>query len=695
MTRTFNVIPFNGIHTDSLGHYLAGLGLLAAVSQRWPSVRGCWRDGRFLLLTEGGIDAEPIRKFLLKEWNATTYERWWSAAQKADTKAKSSVKLWQERNRRSLAEVRLLDAHVVGFGRNRFNPVLGTGGNIGKRDLAKAWKDASKLLAKSDERSEWLEAALTGAASKSMPDLAGGGTWFVFANKTFNSGQDWYREGQLSPWSLLLAMEGAFLLVGGVGRRLGSRARPYAVFPFIAEASQPETDGEIGMSRAEFWAPLWSQPATFLEVQSLLQRGLAKLGGRAAQAPHEFAVAALSAGVDSGVSEFARYDLRQTTSSQVYEAIPRERIQVTVTGSEGLRDASRATASSLLATFIKSGWLDRLPYEPRDSKQKGKFVGLRGPIEAAIIRIGERPDDAERWQHLLLRLAAAQAKIDRSKVLRERCIAIPPLSPAWFEMAWGNPTLEIEATGAIASLGWRSQSKDTNLPLSANIFGIEPKCRAGHWGTDLPKVRPARAVWGSGHPLQLLLDVGQRRLIDGNCDLTTPFVGTRCCRIDVVNRLLRNDGSLDLEMVTRWIPALSLIDWSRNVRTIAPAMSDDRHFQVADGTALLHALVRPLFHCDASHNVKLWDGSELFRRDQLPKGTLLRRLFHLLQFNAIDEAIQLLRDRYLATGRGIVEPPLGMKANGSLIAAVLLIPINHSDVAIGLQRWLQPSKSNR
>ena len=177
-----------------------------------------------------------------------------------------------------------MDAHVVRMTRNCFNPVFGTGGNVGKRNFAEAWKNSVKLLSK-PEKAGWLDATLAGQADRGMPDLRGGGTWFVFANKTFNSGQGWYREGQLSPWSFLLSMEGAFLLVGGVNRRLGSGSRPYAVFPFVSEPSQPETDGEIGLARAEFWAPIWNNPATLGEVKMLLHRGLARLGGRAAQAP--------------------------------------------------------------------------------------------------------------------------------------------------------------------------------------------------------------------------------------------------------------------------------------------------------------------------------------------------------------------------------------------------------------------------
>ena len=96
-------------------------------------------------------------------------------------------------------------------------------------------------------------------------------------------------------------MEGALLVRGASSRRLGHRTRPYAVFPFISQSLQPETESEVGQKAAgEFWAPLWDNPATFGEVRALFQRGLARLGGRAAIAPHEFAVAALARGTDAG-----------------------------------------------------------------------------------------------------------------------------------------------------------------------------------------------------------------------------------------------------------------------------------------------------------------------------------------------------------------------------------------------------------
>lgn len=695
MNRVLRAFPCDGINTDSLGHYLAGLGLLVATAQRWPTIRACWHCNRFVLLSDRIGDISEIKQYLLSAWKPPTYVRWWSTAQKADTKAKMSTNLWKIRNSRSTDEVRFLDAHIVGMGRNCFNPVLGTGGNVGKRDLAKVWKDAVSLL-EEPEREGWLEGTLTGQADWAMPGLSGVGTWFVYANKTFNSGQRWHREGQLSPWSFLFSMEGAFLLNGGINRQLGSRSRPYAVFPFVCEPSQPETDGEIGLARAEFWTPLWRNPATLREVEALLRRGLARVGDRAARSPHEFAAAALAAGVDAGVAEFAPYELRQTTSSQVFEAIPRQHVSAEPdpeTGSQP-RNGSRAIGSRLLLAIIESGWIDRLP---RVSKQKRKHVGLRGRVEKAILHIGTTPNDSARWRQLLITLANANTRIDRNKSLRETCTALRPLNFAWFDLAFPSADCisdEIEMARAIASIGWPCDVKTGDLPLLANIFGVEVALKGLDVTVHLPKIRTSHAVWGNGTPLQLLLNVAYRRLIDADKPESRPLAASCFCSADAVHRLLTNDSRLDLEEVIHWVPALSLIDWSRRSH-LGTVRERNVQFSVAlDGTVLLQALARPLFH---GRRLTIWNDETKEQEPLFPQGVeptagLLRRVFNLLRFNSLDEAIQVLRNRYLAAGHNIVTPPQGFAANGELVAASLVIPISDQSVVSGLYRWLQPSK---
>jgi CRISPR-associated protein Csx17 len=670
MSDEFRVIYFEGIRPDSLGNYLAGLGLLSALSRKWRGIRGTWRNGCFAMVDDG-IMRDQIEKYLLENWRPTPYERWWTEKQKADTKAKVDQGIWRARSQETISKVRLLDAHIVGVGRNQFNPVLGTGGNIGKRDLAKVYEKALKLVEPSDQPEVigWLRATLYGELDSPLPELTSAGTWFVYANKTFNSGQSWYREGQISPWSFLLALEGAMMLVGGVGRRLGANARSYAVFPFISDIPSPVSEGEVGLVKAEFWAPLWKHPATLSEVRALLERGLARIGQRTAKSPHEFAIAARSAGVDAGVTEFVRFVLRQTTSPQIYEAVPGERIQV---------GSADSIESQLIAPLLP--WLDRLPYEPRDSKQKGNFKGLRGPIEQAIIRIAEQPNDSERWQKILSLLADAQSRIDRNKDLRERCRAVPYLDPAWVEKAWPSPPVEIHVACAIASVGAGSE-----MPILVNIYGAElDKKKNPMFRGDR---RPQRAIWHKGDVVRLLADVIERRLIDADSESTLPLIARRFCSADVVGAFL--SGALDFDTIGNWIPPLSLINWSEWQPPQAQVKSSASLFP-RDGAYLLQALFRPLFY----PNQLQLDGSILFPDHLRPRAATARRLLNLIRQGEWDEAVQLARSRYLAAGRSIVIPSTIIGVDNERIAASLLIPMRRSEVASGLSRWLQPHKTN-
>ena len=114
-------------------------------------------------------------------------------------------------------------------------------------------------------------------------------SWFSEGNKLFNSGQSPAREGQISPWSMVLACEGVDLFAGGVSRRLGTRARSLGAFPFVIGPAAPTGSGEAGRDRGEVWAPLWTRPAVLAEVQAIFSRGRAEVGSKCAVTPAAFA----------------------------------------------------------------------------------------------------------------------------------------------------------------------------------------------------------------------------------------------------------------------------------------------------------------------------------------------------------------------------------------------------------------------
>jgi CRISPR-associated protein Csx17 len=671
MSPPLRIIPFLGIHTDSLGHYLMGLGLLRAVSAHWPTTLAVWREGVFHLVA--GFTQEVAIDFLLREWKPTPYERWWAAGQKVDTKAKTGRHVAELRSSAAIPAQRAADATLVGVGRNQFNPLFGTGGNVGKRDLASAWKEAHLL--RSDEASiAWLRSSLFGEESTEVPPFRNAGTWFVQDNKTFNSGLEWYREGSLSPWSFLLAMEGALLIRGGSGRRLGARARPYAVFPFVSQALSPAGNEEVGQKlKGEFWAPMWEQPMLLAEVRALFQRGLARLGGRAATAPHEFAAAALAAGADAGVTQFARFELRQTTSAQVYEALPRGVFPV---GGRPL--ACQIQPAELLMEFLGQRWFDALPYEPASRESKLKFRGLRGPLERLILSVGHEPENPDAWRALLLRLAQTQASIDRNLELRKACRALPPLSVDWLARLFPDglpPALRI-AVG-LAALGGQNET-----PTAVNIFGIE-----GQRGRrQFVRVgRPRRVVWHEGEPLAALLDLVQRRLTDARTGKLEAFGSRQTIAMSDVANWLTDAAKLS-EETGRWLPALGLLDWSRHASVMphAPAAHPP------GPELLLWAFFKPFF----SPAGAALRGRGFFRPGREAKPAFARELFNLLRHGAVAEAISLAAAGYHAESLSPALPAAPDSFDARAMAVALALPVTPLSLGRLVERWLEPSKKN-
>jgi CRISPR-associated protein Csx17 len=656
-------IRCRGIRPDNLGGYLAGLGLLSVMAEKWPGVRGCWRDGSFVLLVSN-MDEAQVEK-LLMSWEPRVYKRWWTSHQKVDTKAKSDRSVWLARNNASDDEVQLLDSHIVGAGRNYFNPVLGTGGNIGKRDLARVYDESRSQIkkAKKNEAHEWLRTTLYGEPS-GAPEIRGAGTWFVFANKSFNSGQDWYREGQISPWSFLLAIEGARLLAGGASRRFSS-ARRFAVFPFVSISAAAESRQDAKSGRAEFWAPLWEQPAMITAVRALFARGQARIKDRAATAAYEFTLAAKAAGVDAGVTEFVRFELRQTTSAQTYEAVPRERIVVSEAAGPGIEALAKLT-----------DWVNRLP---RDAPNDDRFYGIRGPIERLLIRLAADPEDAAHWRSLLLAIADAQEQIDRNRMLREQCIAVPLLEQAVFERAWGEGTAvaEIDIARAIASIGGCNSDERRNQHglLQHNIFGVDRP------GKLFPKQRPRRAVWSDIAPRRSMAGVLARRLLDAApLGERLPLCAEILCPDVLVHAFV--DGVMDEGEIGRWIRALSLIEWKRSGGVIRAERS-----VVRSGGASIHALFQPMFHPE-----DLFSSKGSANRLRL---NAARQVLTLIRQNSWEQAIAIAKRQYLMRGIGIVEPT-AVEFDGERIAAALLIPMRAREARDNFNKiWRQLDRDHK
>ena len=185
------VVPLNGLSADSLGVYLASLGLFSLVARKWPRVRAVWRNASFCLVG-GPPTLEQTIEFVseIGKTNCwTPYDRPWDKDKKADVAKKTSMQT--ARWRALEAEERLLPAfgaHLALDGRVRMNPLLGTGGNAGKRDFAKGWKDAIQVIQMPTRKQgrevldNDLKAFLVGGTCTYLSSFQAG-SWFGVANK--------------------------------------------------------------------------------------------------------------------------------------------------------------------------------------------------------------------------------------------------------------------------------------------------------------------------------------------------------------------------------------------------------------------------------------------------------------------------------------------------------------------------------
>lgn len=707
------VLALPGLSPDSLGNYLASLGLLRVLSRRWPSTRIAWRDG--VLQVVGGPPTleelldELMRLASNREW--TQYDRAWSDVQKKATKAKSGtpLALWQAEARED--QLPLFVAHAVPHARVSFNPLLGSGGNAGRRDFAAGWRKAVDALAvapapakgrgrkeveanassaaTSNERRNALEALLLGRPVTWMVEKLAAGSWFSAATKLYNSGQSPAREGQISPWAMVLASEGLAFFAGGASRRLGARsARAVGAFPFVTQPIAASAEKEADRLLGEIWAPLWSRPMSLAETSTLFARGRAELRGRGALTPAAFATAIRARGVDAGVSEFRRFTLGRTTSSNTFEP----RLEARFSLEAGAGPAASSTLERVTSLIEQRGF-------PQDGK---RFVGLRGPIESALLDVAAQPSNPEVGIALLDAVVGALDRIDRNRSFREGEVRWEPLPLEWLPSLFPDEQSGVEARLALSLVS----AFPKTLPFAAFRFGVEwAREQNGKyeydWATqprrfEHSKVAPARWVWGPGELPRVLATVLSRRLLEeARLDATDtkrpygrpPLPATTS---DIRQWLA---GDLDESLFSAWLSRLALFDWRTVPQEVRALIARDDGTRRADGELALFGLFQPLV-----------DQLPLVIQDLSPKDLLskdtgartmesARSLVTLIRSGNLDSAVRLASSRYAMAGARLATFDVSFATHHpDRLAAALLFTISHRDRASLFQRWLRPRR---
>lgn len=700
-----------GLSPDSLGNYLASLGLLRVLSRRWTSTRIAWRD-EVLQVVGGPPTLEALLDELVRiaitqadsevsrrEW--TQYEKDWSDAQKKGTKTKSGVPLalWQAEAQEE--QLPLFAAHAVPHARVSFNPLLGSGGNAGRRDFSAGWRKAVNALAvapqqtkargnsnadasassaaPSDERRNALQALLLGQPVTWMLEKLAAGSWFSAGTKLYNSGQSPAREGQVCPWAMVLASEGLALLAGGASRRLGARsARAVGAFPFITQPIAASTEREADRLRGEIWTPLWTRPMSFAEASTLFSRGRAELHGRGALTPAAFATAIRARGVDAGVSEFRRYTLGRTTSSNTFE--PRLEARFSLAAGVDARRSESSTLGRITALIEQRGF-------PRDGK---RFVGLRGPVESALLDVAAQPSTPQAGIALLDAVVRALDRIDRNGSFREGQVRWVPLPLEWLPSLFVDEQPGVEARLALSLVSAFSLAR----PFATYRFGVEWKYGQTYAHCTHTERPPARWVWGPGELARVLAVVLSRRLLDREADANTPHQRGRAPLAATTAHVQHwLTGDLDESLFSTWLSRLALFDWRRMPQEVRALIAREDGACRADGDMALFGLLQPLIDqrrlviADLSPN-------DLLSEDTGARTTeAARSLVTQVRAGSLDTALRIASSRYAMAGARIATFDASFATHQpERLAAALLFTISDRDRARLFERWLRPRR---
>lgn len=720
------VVALPGLSPDSLGNYLASLGLLRVISRKWQSTRIAWRDD--VLRIVGGpptldelldellrvADTQKDADVSKRQW--TQYDKAWSDAQKRGTKAKTGapLALWQADAQES--QLRFFAAHAVPHARVSFNPLLGSGGNAGHRDFAAGWlkavdalapadetasgrrkkkadtKTGAGLSAHSDERRSALQAFLLGQPDAWMVDKLAAGSWFSEATKLYNSGQSVAREGQISPWAMVMACEGLAFLAGSASRRLGARAaRTVGAFPFVTQSAAPQAAGEAGRILAEVWTPLWTRPMTFAEASTLFSRGRAELRGRGALTPAAFATAIRKRGVDAGISEFRRFTLGRTTSANTFE--PRLEACFSLdTGADATGAAKSRTLERVTALIDTPSFPSATTPKERQRLKEQWSVTIRGRVEAALLDVAAEPHRPEAVIALLDAIVRALDRIDRNRAFREAEVRWEPLPLEWLPTLFADEQPGVEARLALSLVSACTLAR----PFAVYRFGVEwnyGPTYASYTHTQRP---PARWVWGPGVLARVLGAVLARRLLDRETEAGK--TGRGRAPLPATTTQLRTwlMGEIDESLLSAWLSRLALFDWRRvpqELRTLLRLAPDAPGLE---GELVLLGLLQPLVD-QRPLIVRDLSSEDLLSEETGARTTqAARSLVTLLGAGNLEAALRLASSRYAMAGARLAAFDVSFAAyDPDRLVAALLFTIPDRDRAVLFERWLRPRRRSQ
>ena len=588
-------LDLKGCTPEPLMAYLKALGIFRIVAeQRDNEARAFWRNDTFFMSSK--LDREALAQFFLDEYRPTPIVSPWNGGSgfhaKDNSKAMNTIlelespkfQLWnevistsrqilaesgltgKESKERLLAECRArfpdealdwLDAaYVLTADGARYPPLLGTGGNDGRLDFSNNFMQSVALALNLDRRRNGdvitrnqIVAALFNEGSPELARKRSTGFYNPGSVGGANSSAGFNDDSMTNPWDYVLMFEGALLFAGAAARRMSPQSSSKAVFPFTVDNTAAgygtSADSEYGGSaRAEFWAPLWDQPANLKELTHLASEGRAQLGRRQVSNGTNFARAVAGLGTERGVSQFQRYGFLER-NGMAFLAAPLGRFYI-----QDDRDVTQAAN----VLFDLDPWLEGLRRAATGrTAPAGLGTALR-QVEQAIIEFCQRGQPRD-LQNVLLAVGQAERWLAASS-LRSGQYPVRPLnflSRRWLRHA-DDRTAEFRLARAVASiLPGQQDGQGQSGRIRENLERVDARQRT-EWKDDSTSF-----VWNAGEPLSNMMAVLERRCIESRmAGLRHPALdSSRFASLDHVVEFLH--GGVDERRMTELFLPLSFV----------------------------------------------------------------------------------------------------------------------------------------
>lgn len=547
-----------------------------------------------------------------------------------------------------------IDAAIVikASGDPSFPPLLGTGGIEGRLEYTNTFmRCLATLLLKAPSpvsTEALLRNALFGEETNELV-VSPVGQYYPGRAGGFNQGQGIEtKDFPINPWDFVLILEGAIVWAAGLSRRYSAGGTASLSVPFTVRPRpvgySSAVGSDIASARAEVWAPLWQQPTGYPELRTIFAEGRAEVGRKSAGNSIEFAEAAASLGVDRGITEFVRYSLIKRRGDS-FVALPAGRFHV----------AARSESDLLRQLDPILDSVDRFFRKFPKSSPPARFVSARLAVDAAIYEVLLR-GGAPRVKQLLAaigRLERLFAERDLSK--KPKLMApLAGLKPAWIAAA-DDGSVEIRIAAALASISATGEVG----PLRANLCPVEAT-RPYSWAKGT-----GQTSW-SGHSLAARLAATlERRMMDAerlDCRGNPVWSSISICAEDALALV---EGDVDESLVEDLLFGLSWINFrlTSEVRTAMEGrwLSPVESRIVPRAWCLLKLLFLP-------KGVPVGGVNILVRPE--------RSILSLLRAGRVGDACRIACRRLYASGLAPVQPQFPDTADGTRLAASLLVPIH-------------------